>query len=114
MLLAEDEGEFSMRGEGVLDVFMCVILALVVLAFLLVRRRNWRSDTQRTSSPPPRVSNAAPSTVIAGLRQNLRLKVSYDEEKIDRLIEHERQRLPKASLQVLMESAIERWERDNR
>ena len=54
------------------------------------------------------------SAVLAGLRQNLRLKVGWDEARIDRLIALERERLPKASLQTLMEAAIERWERDNR
>jgi hypothetical protein len=38
----------------------------------------------------------------------------YDEGKIDRLIEAERQRMPNASLAQLMRSAIERWERENR
>jgi hypothetical protein len=48
------------------------------------------------------------------LRQNLRLKLGYNEPAIDRLIELERERLPDASLPVLMQAAIERWERDNR
>jgi hypothetical protein len=50
----------------------------------------------------------------AKLRQNLRVKVMYDEAKVDRLIAFERERAPGAALVELMESAIERWERDNR
>lgn len=51
---------------------------------------------------------------IEKLRQNLRLKCMYDEEKIDRLIDFERQRFSKASEAELMQRAINRWERDNR
>lgn len=54
------------------------------------------------------------SAEIEALRQNLRLKVLYDETKIDHLIAMERERLPKGSLAELMQAAIERWERDNR
>jgi hypothetical protein len=54
-----------------------------------------------------------------GLRQNLRIKVMYDEAKIDRLIEFERSELKRmgesdTTLEDLMERAIARWERDNR
>jgi hypothetical protein len=52
--------------------------------------------------------------LIAALRQNLRIKVGWDESKIDRLIELERERLGNLPLQTLMGAAIERWERDNR
>ncbi len=51
---------------------------------------------------------------IAELRQNLRLKLMYDEARIDRLIDAERERCPQASLAQLMRTAIGRWERDNR
>ena len=51
---------------------------------------------------------------IAALRQNLRLKVLYDETKIDNLIAFEKQKQPQGTLQDWMESAIEQWERDNR
>ena len=52
--------------------------------------------------------------LIAALRQNLRIKVGWDESKIDRQIEYERERLGNLPLQTLMGAAIERWERDNR
>jgi hypothetical protein len=51
---------------------------------------------------------------VAGLRRNLRLKVSYDEAEIDRLIEAERTRMPEASEVEWYRAAIERWEQDNR
>lgn len=55
----------------------------------------------------------------ATLRQNLRMKVMYDEAKIDRLIEFEREELKRKGqretpVEDLMERAISRWERDNR
>jgi hypothetical protein len=53
-----------------------------------------------------------------GLRQNLRLKLLYDEAKIDRLIDFESHELmrkgrTKESVEDLMERAIARWEREN-
>lgn len=52
------------------------------------------------------------------LRQNLRTKVLYDEAKIDRLIDFEREELKRKgqrpeAVEELMEKAIRRWERDN-
>lgn len=58
-------------------------------------------------------SSSADST-LESLRQNLRLKCMYDEVKIDRLIETERERSPEGSLEELMRAAIYRWERENR
>jgi hypothetical protein len=52
--------------------------------------------------------------LIAALRQNLRIKVGWDEAKVDRLIAYERERLGNLPLQTLMGAAIDRWERDNR
>lgn len=54
------------------------------------------------------------SEKAATLRQNLLRKVAWDEAVVERLIEFERTRLPDAPLHTLLESAIERWERDNR
>ena len=51
---------------------------------------------------------------IERLRRNLRVKVFHDEEQMQRLIESERKRQPQATMRVLVEAAIERWERDNR
>jgi hypothetical protein len=48
------------------------------------------------------------------LRQQLRVKVMYDEAKVERLIEHEREREPGAGPAAWLRAALERWERDNR
>lgn len=64
-----------------------------------------------------RPANQSPSQnyeVLASLRRNLRLKVMYDEAKIDRLIDFERRKNPNAREVELMQAAIDRWERDNR
>lgn len=61
----------------------------------------------------PQPAKADPGEV-ARLRQSLRLKVMYDEAKIDRLIEAERERMPSASEVEWYRAAVERWERDNR
>jgi hypothetical protein len=83
-----------------------LLVVLAIVAVYLIQRTRGPSAT----SKPAREDSAK----VAGLRQNLRLKLGYDEAKIDRLIELERERMPRASLQALMEAAIERWERDNR
>jgi hypothetical protein len=48
------------------------------------------------------------------LRQQLRLPLNYDEEKIDRLVAIERERTPTACEETLLAAAYERWKRDNR
>ena len=91
------------------------LFALVVAGLVLKWWR--RRKRHRLTLPRPTIHFTPGQTRaenIANLRQNLRIKVGWDETKIDRLIDLERERMPNASLQVLMESAIERWERDNR
>jgi hypothetical protein len=90
----------------------CVGLVLVIGVIAFVKHQK-REALHRTGAKTNRRQEGN-SSALAALRQNLRLKVGWDESKIDRLIELERERLPKASLQTLMEAAIERWERDNR
>ena len=103
--------------EGVLMgatlVVGCVGLVLVISVIAFVKRQKQEALHRRDGAQPNRRQEGNPSA-LAALRQNLRLKVGWDESKIDRLIQLERERLPKASLQTLMEAAIERWERDNR
>jgi hypothetical protein len=48
------------------------------------------------------------------LRQNLRVKLLYQEDKIDQAVAHERERNPGGTSADLMRAAIQRWERDNR
>lgn len=48
------------------------------------------------------------------LYQSLFIKAGYDHSVAKRLIEYERQRTPKTARSELIQSAIRRWERDNR
>ncbi|MEW6731000.1 MAG: hypothetical protein AB1489_06665 [Acidobacteriota bacterium] len=48
------------------------------------------------------------------LYKKLLRKTMGNKEQVERLIELERQRNPTASLSVLMQNAINRWDRDNR
>ncbi len=91
----------------------CVGLVLVISVIAFVKHQKRKALHRGEGAQTNRRPEENPST-LAALRQNLRLKVGWDESKIDRLIQLERERLPKASLQTLMESAIDRWERDNR
>jgi hypothetical protein len=92
----------------------------VAECFVLALYLTWgRTLPKRISSPPPAPESKEQiqedvDGLIAALRQNLRIKVGWDESKIDRLIEYERERLGNVPLQTLMGAAIERWERDNR
>jgi hypothetical protein len=89
---------------------VAILAGIALLVWLLFRRRfRWPGGT--------RVRDDGASH-RAELRQNLRLKVMYDEAKIDRLIDFERDErkrkgLREASVEDLMQAAIERWERDN-
>ena len=56
-------------------------------------------------------SSATPA--VEALRQNLRIKYLYQEDKIDAAIAYERERSPTASDEQLLQNAIARWERDN-
>jgi len=88
--------------------------------FVIALFLTWGRTREKGGVLKPQIANTGPpersedAATIAALRQNLRLKVLYNEEAIDRLIEFERSRTPGASFQTLMEAAIERWERDNR
>jgi predicted nucleic acid-binding Zn-ribbon protein len=50
----------------------------------------------------------------AELFDNLLVKVGGDREKVERLIEFERQQYPQGNRLVWLKDAIQRWERDNR
>jgi hypothetical protein len=102
-------------------------LGITLLLMVALFAAGWRLAGWWYKRPPTRAHPPAPvarsqpvkprvpdPAILASLRQNLRLKLSYDETKIDRLLQLEREKMPNASLQQLMQSAIERWERDNR
>jgi uncharacterized membrane protein len=88
-------------GNFQLSLLIGFLLSLSVALILVMRSRTKRKFSQREA-----------------LRQRLRHITIYDEAKIDRLIEFERDelkrkgRLPE-SVESLMTRAIERWERDN-
>jgi hypothetical protein len=88
-----------------------VIAFLGAIAWRLRRRVN--PNSLEALGLLPRPDKVDPGEV-ARLRQNLRLKVLYDEAKIDRLVAAERERLPAASEVEWYRAAVERWERDNR
>jgi len=50
----------------------------------------------------------------AELFDNLLVKVGGNREKVERLIEFERQQYPQGNRLIWLENAIQRWERDNR
>jgi len=89
----------------------CFVLAL----YLTWGRMPRRLESSRARAPESKAQvQEDVAGLIAALRQSLRVKVGWDEAKIDRLIEYERERLGNLPLQTLMAAAIERWERDNR
>lgn len=97
-----------------ISVTVAVVIGL--LAYVLWQERPWLWATwkRQAAGPLNPYRNDRHGAVIERLRQNLRVKTMYREDVIDRLIQLERERLPNASLQTLMETAIQRWERDNR
>jgi hypothetical protein len=86
-----------------MELFVVLMIIIAIVAAVLWSRQKSKGATVTTSSAG-----------VAPLRQNLRLKVMYDEEKIDRLVEFERQRNPRGTDADWYRAAIERWERDNR
>jgi hypothetical protein len=107
--------EDPMGGPGV---WIAIGIVAGVLATLLILRARRPTPANRVPLTAAMTRSSTPvsseESEVGDMRQNLRLKVMYDEEKIDRLIEAERRRTPDASLAQLMRGAIERWERDNR
>jgi hypothetical protein len=77
-----------------------ILLIVVFLGILFFFKRSKRTGVS--------------STDMATLYKNLLRKASGDREQVDRLIELERKRNPRASLVELMQSAIDRWEHHNR
>ena len=65
----------------------------------------------------PRITADKPTTAAKseeGLYQDLLIKVRFNNELAERLVEYERKRTPDADRKTLLENAIWRWERDNR
>jgi hypothetical protein len=82
----------------------------LVFAVAAVRRHlSYKKSIQQRE----RVRDAEDERLNA-LHRNLLVKTLNDEAKVDRLIWLEREKVPNLSLEKAMESAIERWEKDNR
>ena len=83
-----------------------------MLKKFLAKIKSWL----RRERPVATLSTASPENAeaINALRQNLRVKVLYNEAVIDRLVDSERARNPNAGESLWLRAAIERWERDNR
>src|SRR4051812_21897823 len=96
-----------------------IVVALVIVAIVMLARKKksssfagadaYRSLLGGNSGAPPKLTPAGEA-----LRQNLRVKLLHQDEKMDAAIAFERERNPSASEEQLMKAAIERWERDNR
>lgn len=67
-----------------------------------------------SSAPPSRSTSGDSRSGSDNPYLDLLIRVRYDTALADRLIEYERKRLPKATMDELCRSAIERLERDNR
>ena len=92
----------------------CFLVAIGLAVYLWLRHKNVRPPRPQRGPAKIHFFEPKPRDILAELRQNLRVKVGWDEARIDRLIDLEREKMPSAPLRRLMESAIERWERDNR
>jgi hypothetical protein len=123
------------------QIFMLVVLAAICAAAIAVRSARGgrksspgvdapgqvpRPGAPHQAAPQPASSRSTSRPILTpltahgeALRQNLRIKVTYDEAKIDRLIDYERSELKRkgereAAVEDLMERAIGRWELENR
>jgi hypothetical protein len=67
-----------------------------------------------TGKPHPADELFSQSLKQAGLFNDLLRKVGGERQTAERLVEFERQRLPKANRTLWLENAIRRWEQDNR
>jgi hypothetical protein len=107
-------------GRNLILILSSIVVAVCVIATMVLGKRRkrvasmdmGRASLSRQSKRPER------SVQLEALRQNLRLKVTYDEAKVDRLIEFERTELRRKGLadegvENLMQRAIARWEREN-
>jgi hypothetical protein len=101
-------------------ILVVVVLVLLSVVVLVVRKRKPKNfagaDVYRSlmGAPPTGAAASANDPKLEPLRQNLRLKLLYQEDKVDAAIEFERERNPTATLEECMKAAIARWERDNK
>ena len=101
-----------------LFIFVAACIAVGIAVGVSRARKRRKASPQKPKPAPMRPEVIREVKQAAALRQNLRLKGMYDEAKIDRLIDFEREELkrkglPEETLESLMERAIARWEREN-
>jgi hypothetical protein len=80
---------------------MCFLLNILALLLAFGVKRSSDAETKPAASEEE-------------LYQKLLRKSLGDKDQVERLLEHERQRNPKASRVELLRAALERWERDNK
>ena len=97
-------------------IVLVVVIAIVLITSKRKRAGSVNADTIRTllGAQTPDTDANSSDPAIQALRQNLRVKLLYQEDKVDAAIAVERERNPSGTLEELMKAAIERWERDNR
>jgi hypothetical protein len=108
-------------GDLLLGLLLGFGVGVAATAAVFLRARRPPSPAAPPAPPPADPAGKAlldsmlqEADAATDLRQNLRLKFLYDEEKIEEAIAYERQRQPEASQEELMRAAITRWERENR
>ena len=120
--------------------YLAIIIALAVavaIGWVLSRSRKRSTAYDRALSNIRRVSPAEPSNYVASpkptvernrrdviasseatyvldLRAKLKQKALGNETVVERLIQYERTRNPNGHIELWVQAAIDRWERDNR
>lgn len=61
-----------------------------------------------------KVASGSDVSRCESLRQNLRVKFMYDENKVDRAVAFERERDPHGKEDSWLRAAVDRWEQNNR
>jgi hypothetical protein len=95
-------------------------VGVTAAGFLLRRSARAPVPAKVVPSPDEAVGASVLETMLSEndvaerLRQDLRVKLLYDEAKVNAAIEFERERAPGASEEELIKAAIFRWERENR
>jgi hypothetical protein len=114
------DGTAARLGMGTADGLFAALIARAavrgesesVAAFEEVRSA-WNHAAPAESEPRGAVAPRATTAQCEAIRQKLRPPLMYDEEKIDRLIAMERERLPYGTEEQLYTAAYEHWVRDN-
>jgi ribosomal protein L37E len=95
--------ENLIRGQTILGWGLTLLAALLATSLYMKRAQR---DMVKALFFPDRAESR--------LYEELYVKVGYDRDRVERLIDYERQRAPKEGRAELIERAIQRWNRDNR